>query len=624
MSQSLTYRPEIDGLRAIAVVAVMIFHLDSTWLRGGFLGVDVFFVISGFLITSIIYTDLKEKRFSLVHFWLRRIQRIFPALLVMVAVVAIVGNFVLISPERTDLVLQSFGAVASFSNILLWRTTGGYWASSSENIALLHTWSLSLEEQFYIFFPVFLLMLHKYAKKRLSLIVFVVAVVSISLSIYGTPYYRSASFYLLPTRMWELLIGSLLSLFHLSHPNALEKTPRLSFLALLGVCLVAASFIFIDNDERFPGPYPLIPCVGTALILMFGQSERISYRFLTLGFLRYIGKISYSLYLWHWPVIVFSRYLSPHENTLALVILTLGLSSLSYHFIESPFRRGFAGSLKLLAAIPVLISLCLLPIYFNPASPGVPAGLADLESEQARTRAWEYESTDSIRSGEGGIVIGDVSQSSLIALVGDSHARVLSPPFAAFAKATDNPALIMATSGIGITTVSYPSRPDASRINSLRFEKLQTLTPSITFVAGMWSSITLANHRKLLRERLQMLSDISDKVVVLSQVPMFSLPDTYKGAFRKYLLAMGRTHSSFQAEPFEGVAKANATLQSFITELAIPNIVYLDIYSDLITKSGSILFNRDGLLLYSDYHHLNDRGSRYVFERSIEPMLSQP
>lgn len=624
MNNSLAYRPEIDGLRAVAVVAVIIFHLKPTFLSGGFLGVDVFFVISGFLITSIIQKSLSEKSFSLRQFWMRRVHRIYPALMVMVAVVAILGNFILINPERQALVSQSFGAVASFANILLWKTTSGYWAPSSEDIVLLHTWSLSLEEQFYIVFPLFLLILHTCAKRWIPLAVLLLAVCSLIICVYTTPSDRSAAFYLLHTRMWELLIGSLLAVMPWP-AESLAKTRSRSFLALFGIFLVLVSFVCLANDERFPGLYPLLPCIGTAIVLVCGRGGGIAHAFLTLSFIRYLGIISYSLYLWHWPVIAFSRYVSPYENIPVLLLIMLALASISYHYVEVPFRRGFAGSPKLLLAMPVLIALCLSPIQFLPSSPGIPAQISDLESKAARTRAWEYEATELIRAGKLGVVAGNANQPPSIILIGSSHARVLSPPLAAFAKETNQTALIMATSGIGITSISPTGeRPDAKLINALRFSQFKSLQPKITIVAGMWTSETSqAYFRKEFRKKLTLISEISDYVIVVSQVPMFLLPEGYTRSLPKYLLAVTRSGLSLNLAPTRDVAKANAVVRAIVDELDLPSVIYINIYNDLMTANGFIKFSHDGQVLYSDSHHVNDRGARYVFEKSIQPRISQ-
>ena len=204
MSQEIKYRPEIDGLRTIAILGVIVFHLRPELLRGGFLGVDVFFVISGFLITIIIYKQVTEQRFSFWSFWTRRFKRLYPALVVTVFVTMICGLFVLPHPERGAMPLQALAALLSFSNILLWKTTGGYWDSSSENISLLHTWSLSLEEQFYICFPLFVFLSHLLFKKHVGKLVVALFITSLILCIVFTDLRRSATFYLLPTRMWEL------------------------------------------------------------------------------------------------------------------------------------------------------------------------------------------------------------------------------------------------------------------------------------------------------------------------------------------------------------------------------------------------------------------------------------
>ena len=299
MSSLFKYRPEIDGLRTVAVLAVIIFHLDSKWLQGGFLGVDVFFVISGFLITSIIYSKTREGSFSIIEFWKRRIKRLYPALMAMVGVVLLVSAFVLVRPERGQLWYQALGAMFSYENIVLWQTTWGYWAPASENISLLHTWSLSLEEQFYVCFPITLVLINWLARGKEKLIICGLLVASFCLCVYATADYRSPTFYLLPARMWELLIGSVLAIQDITKkPN---RDYRLSWLIqIVGITMIITSFFLIKNDESFPSFYPLLPCVGTLLLLMYGGSKGIVQSILSAKPVVYLGKISYSLYLWHW------------------------------------------------------------------------------------------------------------------------------------------------------------------------------------------------------------------------------------------------------------------------------------------------------------------------------------
>lgn len=625
MTAALKYRPEIDGLRAVAVVAVVAFHLDPDWLAGGFLGVDVFFVISGYLITSIIQRGLDNGRFSLRQFWLRRIKRLYPALFVMLAVVSLCGNYVLISPERSDLVFQTTGALFSFSNILLWQTTGGYWDNSSENIALLHTWSLSLEEQFYIVFPPLLLLTHKVARRLALPLTVAMACVSLALSISSTPSDRSGAFYLLPTRMWELAIGSLLAMAQLSGKTLTLGRRLASSLASVGMVTVLLSLCLIENDEHFPSARPLFPCLGTVLLLAFASADGLCKTLLSLPPVVYVGRISYSLYLWHWPVIVFGRFLSPADNTLILLALPVVCASLSYHFIETPFRAGFRGSGKALAAMFAAVGLCLLPIAVVAESPGLPARLADLETDEQVTRARRFEATPSLKHGSSGVTIGVESNAPDIVVVGSSHARVLTPPIADYAEESGCNLEVLATSGIGIAKKEPHAKRDyADTVHTNRTTRLKSLRAKVGVVADMWTSQTrLPGFSVELCELLTLLAGRCDHVLVVSQAPMIPLPTGYRRAFNKYILASERSGRGISIEPDKRVAVANATVEAIVDDLSLDNVRFVNTYDTLLTETEGVKLFADGRLLYFDNHHLNHHGAAHVFNHALRAMIER-
>ena len=625
MSASLAYRPEIDGLRAVAVAAVVVFHVEPLWLPGGFLGVDVFFVISGYLITTIIQRALDAGRFSLGGFWARRIKRLYPALFVMIACVALGGNYILINPERGELFGQAVGALLSFSNVLLWQTTGGYWDNSSESIALLHTWSLSLEEQFYIVFPPLLMAIHKVARARALTLTLVVAGVSLALSVYLTAQHRSAAFYLLPTRMWELAIGSVLAMAQLSGKMPTPPSRVAAPLASLGVVAILASIFLIENDERFPGALPLFPCLGTALVLAFASADGVSKRCLSCGPVVYVGRISYSLYLWHWPVIVFGRFLSPAENTLALVTLPVIFASLSHHFIENPFRAGFRGSVAAGGAMITGVVLCLIPIAVADESPGMPAGLADLEADEQLTRARKYEATPALRRGPHGVTFGVESDTPDVVVVGSSHARVLTPPIADFVAGRKRNLEVFATSGMGVAhTAPFAKKRYAGTVHANRIERLSTIRSRVAVVADMWTSQTkLSGFDAELRRLLGLLSDRSGQVLVVSQIPMVRLPSAYQRAFNKYMLATTRSGRAALIEPDERVTAANAVVEAIVRGLGRDNVAFIDVYPALITDAGKVKIFDEGRLLYFDNHHVNHNGAAYVFERALRAPIDQ-
>ncbi|WP_417748265.1 acyltransferase family protein [Rosistilla oblonga] len=333
------YRPEIDGLRALAVVPVVMFHLGLGF-PGGFVGVDVFFVISGFLITGIIRRGLENETFSLVEFWERRIRRIFPALFVVVAATLAVGYWVLLPNELEELGKSSVAQALLLANVYFWRDTG-YFAGPAEFKPLLHTWSLAVEEQFYLFFPFMLCLLRRLSRKNLFAVLAVVALISFAGSVYGAFFHTGATFFLLPTRAWELLIGCMLAVF----PWQCKSSPRRdSTIATLGFLAIVLPVFLYDSDTPFPGLAAAPPVFGTAAIIFATACTPSIWlcKSLSLRPFVFIGRISYSLYLWHWPIIVYTRMYSGHfrEQQIAFAsVVSLSAAILSWRFVETPLRR---------------------------------------------------------------------------------------------------------------------------------------------------------------------------------------------------------------------------------------------------------------------------------------------
>jgi peptidoglycan/LPS O-acetylase OafA/YrhL len=343
-SRSAKYRPDVDGLRAVAVLAVLFFHAGFAPFRGGFVGVDIFYVISGYLITSILAKDLTERKFSLVAFYERRMRRIFPALFT-VLFFCIVAGAVLFDPSEMTTFGKALATTTLFvSNFYFWHSAHplGYFDNAVSSQALLHTWSLSVEEQFYLFFPVTLFLLYRWTKGRVNVWLIVLTAVSFAMNIWATQHRPVVAFYWIMPRAWELLAGALL---------AMKVVPRLGnriareFAGLLGLGMIIAAVNLPIRSASFPGYIVLLPCVGTWLVIYAGEGGRCFVRTL-LSFrpLVFIGVISYSLYLWHWPIIVFSRHLPiriPDKAEIPFVLVSsVLLAFLSFEYIERPFRGG--------------------------------------------------------------------------------------------------------------------------------------------------------------------------------------------------------------------------------------------------------------------------------------------
>lgn len=338
------YRPEVDGLRAFAILPVVLFHLKPELLPGGYAGVDVFFVISGFLITSIILKEQAEGRFTFKAFWLRRVRRILPALLAMLLGTALINQALLIGIEKNDLGLHGVAALFSVANFSLWLSTGSYWGAGAESQPLLHVWSLSVEEQFYLLFPILITLALTRARRVVAWLLAGAIVASFALYLFESRYHPDRAFYLLPSRVWELGCGCLAAVLAKEGLFAkLEKHWIGGLLAAAGLVAIVASSVLLSGKGGVAGQLalPVLGCV--AVILFCHHPASPAYRVLTLWPVVYCGKISYSLYLWHWPLLLAwklaEQRLLVEIPPAVYVVATAGASVLSYHFIETPARQ---------------------------------------------------------------------------------------------------------------------------------------------------------------------------------------------------------------------------------------------------------------------------------------------
>ncbi|PIS11625.1 MAG: acyltransferase [Bdellovibrio sp. CG10_big_fil_rev_8_21_14_0_10_47_8] len=336
----MTYRADIDGLRAIAVLSVVLFHWNEWWMPGGFVGVDVFFVISGFLISKIIFSDIRNDRFSIANFYSRRIRRIFPALLVVMSAVIVAGYFVLL-PDEFIQAGKHLAAGASFlSNVALWKESG-YFDVAADLKPLLHLWSLAVEEQFYIFWPPLVVLGWRIGNGffRVLLLAFVISMVCNLITVH----HDLAAAYFLPfARVWELLIGAGLAYCHVTDRRVRFLSEKSQ--SIIGLALIILSVFFVDKTKSFPGLWALGPTMGAFFLISAGSKTWINRRLLSHPCLVFIGLISYPLYLWHWPLLSFVRICFSGKHIIygevVAVVLSVGLSWMTYRWIEIPLRRA--------------------------------------------------------------------------------------------------------------------------------------------------------------------------------------------------------------------------------------------------------------------------------------------
>lgn len=368
------YRPDIDGLRAIAILAVVIFHASPSALPGGFVGVDIFFVISGYLISGIIFKSIQAGDLDFLRFYANRVRRIFPALILVLSACLIYGWFTLLAEEFQNLGKHVAGGAGFIENIILFREAG-YFDSSSERKPLMHLWSLAIEEQFYLIYPV---LLWAVWKMRFSLLAAVLAIgaVSFGINIARIEYHAVSTFFLLHSRMWELMAGGWLAYSTLQrnspvvasysvgsvpgqHPGVApamntDRSRLDNLWSTLGLALMFSAAIFLDKDQRFPGWWALLPVIGALLIIKGGAGAWINRRWLAHPWMVFLGLISYPLYLWHWPILSFLRIVEGEVLSAALRAFAVALAALlawmTFRFVEGPIRHGkrtFAGVMGL-------------------------------------------------------------------------------------------------------------------------------------------------------------------------------------------------------------------------------------------------------------------------------------
>ena len=400
---NIHYRREIDGLRAVAVVAVVLFHAGFDAFAGGYTGVDIFFVISGFLISLILIKELESGTFSIVSFYERRARRIMPALL-LVMLACLPVAWVLLSPPDMKGFAQNVVAVMLFaSNIFFWRSAG-YFDSDSDLKPLLHTWSLSVEEQFYIFFPLVLWLCWRYARRATPLILALILLASLLAAHKLAPVAAGANFFLLPTRAWELLIGTLCAI-HVSRKGYVAPTGLVPEVGgLLGLAAIVYSIFAFDKNTPFPSFYALVPTLGAALIILMATQHTITGRYL-LGnrFTVLIGLISYSAYLWHQPLFAFARYDSANGlaawQLCALAVAAFVLGYFTWKYVEAPFRNKSTVSRKQIFSFAAVASSLFLAVGLaGHVSKGFvmrmdPGAVAYLDKFDLRYPSWSYYKT---------------------------------------------------------------------------------------------------------------------------------------------------------------------------------------------------------------------------------------
>jgi peptidoglycan/LPS O-acetylase OafA/YrhL len=546
----------------VAVIPVVLYHFGVPGFGGGFVGVDVFFVISGFLITSLIYHEIAECRFTIANFYERRIRRIFPALFFLLFVVGIFAYFELL-PTTFNRFGESVSATSIFlSNVEFWREAG-YFDMAADQKPLLHTWSLAVEEQFYLIFPPLMILTARSLRGRYTAVFAVLFAASLGLSIWGTSAAPDSTFYLLPPRMWELLVGGLIAVGALSFAlgTIAQNALGVAGLAMIGYAVGAYTW-----TTPFPGLAALPPCLGAALVILTGASGRTAvYRALSSGPMVFIGKISYSLYLWHWPVYVFAKYhlvreLTPVESA-TFIVISVGLATLSWRYIEQPFRgtRGvFSRPVLFLqaAAAMVLVGAYGATVYLTKGLP---------QRFPPDVLAYADAATEILPCNQFGDLaatacqLGRADTPPTFLAWGDSHARAMAPGLARAADEHHTSGVMFARdSCTPLLGVERPDMPevDCRRHNDAVYGYLQAANIGTVVLISRWAAnvegigygsermarlgtltddqsreeSVAENHRvfaRSLQRTIEILRKAGKRVIVVGPVPEvgFSVPE---------------------------------------------------------------------------------------------------
>ncbi len=633
------YRKDIDGLRGLAVLLVVLFHAGFG-VSGGFIGVDVFFVISGFLITGIITRDLDAGTFTLLNFWDKRVRRILPPLTLMMVVTVFVSSILMLPDDLSDLTKSAMAQVAMLANVYFWLTTG-YFDGPAEQEPLLHMWSLAVEEQFYMLFPFVMILAWKICRRTLIPLLVFFTLLSFILCLYGTPRHPSASFYLLPTRAWELSIGATLSMLK----HRLSMGPRISATCgLTGIIAILFAGFTFSESTRFPGWAALLPCVGAALIIAAGHSnDSWPTRLLMTKPLVSIGLISYSLYLWHWPVLVLSRYWAIEGigfgTRVLLVLSSIGLGWLSWRFVESPFRtpkwrntysaRSVLKGATLCNIGALVVFACFQIPGIQPWIPKQALIYASAVHDAAFLRLVEPQ-----QAARGDFPrIGDKRRQSLDVLVwGDSHGMAVVPVIDFLCKREQIGAAMATYSSTAPLSSFIWENPHGLGERSPEFANdtidfVKSNRIRHVFLIAVWSNYsyeskegnTKGNFVDCLRQTVSRLRDTGAEVVIMLEVPLQGTVELPKLLARESILrrdvdAIGVTIEQHR----DRVRATNEEIQSAVGGIA----TLLDPADFLSNGKGFFPAQKAGRSMYRDNHHLSIHGAMQL-SGMFEPILQE-
>ena len=639
----MNYRSEIDGLRALAVIPVILFHAGFQAFSGGFVGVDVFFVISGYLITSIIISEKERGVFSISNFYERRARRILPALFLVMAV-SIPFSYLWLVPADLKDFSESLFATSTFLSNFLFFSESGYFDTETELKPLLHTWSLAVEEQYYLFFPILLLSTWGLGRKKIISILAIIAILSLILAQWSSEIAPKAGFYLLPTRLWELLIGSFIA-FYLINKNTIKGN---QYLSLTGFLLILYAIFFFDEQTPFPSIYTLIPTIGAGLIILFTNRTTFLYTLLSNKIMVGIGLISYSAYLWHFPLIALSKYRSLNtlslSNILILIVCTFGLAYLTWKYIETPTRCRKKFSRRRIVQLSIFGSITFMLLgYYGYQSNGIGNRGEFNKIYKIQNTKSKCQKNTGTNAKYNNLCVRGNSDEPTFAIIGDSHARRLFNQLQI--KLIDKNISFISSSNphcaplIGFNLVDKSNQRRCASVRKEVFNQiLNNKNINTVVLVAQWANYTkgyrdnerarrvsfngeistsISDNKRIFEKSLvntiEKLSSKSKRIIIIHPTPEFPVKiQDYIAKVHHFKKDINVNNIIISIEEYK---KRNIeVLTAFQKLLNVDFVKTSDLFCENNQCSG---ISQDGEILFSDTNHVTSSGAELIVEKLI-------
>jgi peptidoglycan/LPS O-acetylase OafA/YrhL len=627
----MKYRKEIDGLRAFAIIPVIFFHAGLQSFSGGFVGVDVFFVVSGYLIATLILSELARNEFKISNFYLRRVRRILPALFLMILACLPLAWMFMLPSDMKEFSQSMVSVVLFLSNILFWLKSG-YFDSSAELKPLIHTWSLSIEEQFYILFPIICLIIFKFSKRNIFLIFGFLVFFGVWAAQLIITKYPAMAFYFLPTRGWEIICGALIAFILLKRNAAFLKSVLVNqVLSLIGFSLILYSILVFNEFTPYPSFHTIIPVLGSALLIVFTRENTLVFKVFTNKLIAYIGLLSYSLYLWHQPIFAFTKYILVDSLSILLVFIltfiSMAFAYLSYHIIEKPFRNKDKTSSKFLI---LTIGFAAILIIISGLAGHQTNGFIDRNPPNHLSNKFYYDLEMAPHSpgiyGRGCVsnsaefCIVNEAKSESILMIGDSHSGDFLHAFKKFVEDRNLNAMQLTMGGCSFSPHSFNHNNgqcgEAAKLLKKTIEKKQVST--IIFVNNFYQHLESLNEIDA-KENLLFISQLFKSALKNNiQILYFSPRPTLTKPLGRSAMANKLTQVKLREDKYKDLVESH--IENFLVPLGLKNYNQRAVILDAFCAHSSICTNgmHGGRPLYRDQNHLSGYGANLIFKDFIK------